>query len=53
MEALQKAFSAEAIANLPEAILIMLKGMLGIFAFMLIFYGVIKLIGYLFKEKTD
>ena len=51
MDAIQKAFSAEAIANLPEAIYIMLKGMFGIFAFMVIFYGFIKLIEYMFREK--
>jgi len=44
------AFSPEAIAVFLEAVSVMLKGMLGILAFMLIFYLLVKVLDKVVKN---
>jgi hypothetical protein len=53
LDALQRAFSPEAFEVFKYAVEIMLKGMTGIFCFMLIFYLFIKLLGKVFKENEN
>ena len=44
-------FSVESLNVLWQSLVIMLEGMTGIFVFMAIFYGLIHLLNYLFKEN--
>ncbi|MCL2062928.1 MAG: hypothetical protein FWG98_00955 [Candidatus Cloacimonetes bacterium] len=53
MNNLNTPFSPESIAVFLETISVMLKGMIGIFAFMLIFYALIKILDKVIKEKTE
>jgi len=45
-------FSYEAISALRQSIVIMFEGMAGIFIFMAVFYGLISILNYIFKQKT-
>gem|GEM_PF-743011 len=51
MNELNVAFSNESIVVFFETLPVMLKGMLGIFAFMLVFYILIKILNKIFKKK--
>ncbi|MCK9329596.1 MAG: hypothetical protein PHY08_08940 [Candidatus Cloacimonetes bacterium] len=51
MNSINTPFSPEAIEIFQEAIFVMLKGMLGVFVFMLIFYLLVKFLEYIFKDK--
>jgi hypothetical protein len=44
-------FSAESLSVFMQTLVIMVEGMAGIFVFMAIFYGLITLLKYIFKEK--
>jgi Na+-transporting methylmalonyl-CoA/oxaloacetate decarboxylase gamma subunit len=45
-------FSAEAMSVFKQSLLLMIQGMTGIFVFMTIFYGLIKLLNHLFSPKV-
>jgi len=45
-------FSPEALSTCAQSLVVMLEGMAGIFIFMAIFYGLITLLNYIYKEKT-
>lgn len=45
-------FSAESLTVFKQSLLIMLQGMTGIFVFMAVFYCLISVLNYLFKQKT-
>jgi hypothetical protein len=44
--------SINTVSAFHQSLLIMAEGMAGIFAFMAVFYGLISLLNYLFKQKT-
>ncbi len=46
-------FSTEALSTFIQSLLVMIEGMTGIFIFMIIFYGLITLLTYFIKERTE
>lgn len=44
-------FSTEAISTFIQSLVIMLEGMTGIFVFMAVFYGLITLLNYIFRQR--
>jgi hypothetical protein len=53
MEIMRKPFSPEALEGFFETVGILLKGMIGIFVFMLLFYLLIKLLTRIYKDKSE
>lgn len=52
MNSLNTPFSADAITVFNEAVIVMLKGMIGIFIFMFVFYFLVKTLEHVFKNET-
>jgi hypothetical protein len=44
-------FSPAALSTFTQSVIVMLEGMAGIFIFMAIFYGLITLLNYIYKER--
>jgi hypothetical protein len=45
-------FSPESLSTLWQSLIVMVEGMSGIFIFMGIFYGLINLLNYIYRDKT-
>ncbi len=53
MNSINTPFSQEAISVFYESLSIMLKGMFGVFLFMLVFYLLVKVLEYFFKDEVS
>jgi len=53
MDPLNAPFSSEAMSVFLESLVIMFKGMFGIFVFMLIFYCLVKALERIFKNDAE
>lgn len=45
-------FSVDSLSVFKQTLLLMVQGMTGIFVFMTVFYGLIKLLNYLFSSNV-